>query len=106
MDSLFSWQSLATFAGASAATAILTQFFKGAFQRLPTQWLSYIFAVVILYAATYFTGGLTPSVAIITPLNAMLVALASNGAFSAVVRVAASKAAANASAAASPTTKK
>jgi hypothetical protein len=93
MDDFFSWQTLATFAGASAATAIITQFFKGAFQKLPTQWLSYIIAVIILFAATYFTGALTAASAAITPLNAILVALASNGAYSVVTRVAASKAA-------------
>ena len=91
MDDFFSWQTLATFAGASAATAIITQFFKGAFQKLPTQWLSYIIAVVILFAATYFTGGLTLSTAAITPLNAILVALAANGAYSAVIRVSSGK---------------
>lgn len=87
MNDFFSWQTLATFAGASAATAIVTQFFKDVFQKLPTQWLSYIFAVAILYAATYFTGKLTLASAAIVPLNAVLVALASNGAYSAVVRI-------------------
>lgn len=87
MDEFFSWQTLATFAGASAATAIITQFLKNALKKLPTQWLSWIIAVIILYAATYFTGALTAAAAAIVPLNAVLVALASNGAFSAVVRV-------------------
>ena len=88
VNEFFSWQTLATFAGCSAATAILTQFLKGVFQKLPTQWLSYFIAAVILYAATYFTGALSASSAAITPLNAVLVALASNGAYSAVLRLA------------------
>lgn len=86
MNEFFSWQTLATFAGCSTATAILTQFLKGVFQKLPTQWLSYFIAAVVLYAATYFTGALTGSSAAVIPLNAVLVALASNGAYSAVLR--------------------
>lgn len=87
MNEFFSWQTLATFAGCAAATAIVTQFLKETFQKLPTQWLSYIIATVILFAATYFTGTLTASSAAIIPLNAILIALASNGAYSAVFRV-------------------
>ena len=40
MDEFFSWQMLATFAGATAATGILTQFLKNLIPKLPTQWLS------------------------------------------------------------------
>lgn len=86
MDEFFTWETLATFAGCSAATAIITQFLKNIFARLPTQWLSYIIAVVILYLATFFTGGMTGAAAAIIPLNAVLVSLASNGAYSAVIR--------------------
>lgn len=83
----FSWSTLVTFTGCSTATGIITQFFKNTFQKLPTQWLSYFIALMILYAATYFTGELTVSAAAVIPLNAVLVALASNGAYSAVLRV-------------------
>ena len=86
MNEFFSWQLLATFAGCTVATSIITQFVKGFFQKLPTQLLSYLIALVILYAATYFTGVLTGAAAAIIPLNAVLVALSANGAYSAVVR--------------------
>lgn len=87
MNEFFSWSTLVTFTGCSAATGIVTQFLKNTFQKLPTQWLSYFIALVILYAATYFTGELTVPAAAAIPLNAVLVALASNGAYSAVLRV-------------------
>lgn len=64
MDEFFSWQMLATFAGATAATGILTQFLKNLIPKLPTQWLSYLLA---------------------------LVSMASNGAFAAVKRAAEGK---------------
>ncbi|WP_411677557.1 hypothetical protein [Caproicibacter sp.] len=87
MNEFFAWSTLVTFTGCSAATGIITQFLKNSFQKLPTQWLSYFIAVIILYAATYFTGALTLSAAAAIPLNAILVALSSNGAYSAVLRV-------------------
>lgn len=87
MNEFFSWSVLVTFSGCSIATGIITQFLKNTFQKLPTQWLSYLIALVILYAATYFTGGLTLPSAAIIPLNAVLIALAANGAYSAVLRI-------------------
>lgn len=86
MNEFFSWEMLGTFAGGSAATAIVTQFLKNLFVKLPTQWLSYIIAVIILYLATLFTGNMTGASAAIVPLNAILISLASNGAYSAVIR--------------------
>ena len=86
MNDFFTWEMLATLAGCSVATGLLTQFLKGAI-KIPTQWLSYGIAVVLLFAATLFTGGLTLSTGGIIPLNAVIIALSSNGAYSAIVRV-------------------
>ena len=91
MDEFFSWQMLATFAGATAATGILTQFLKNLIPKLPTQWLSYLLALVLLCAATAAIGDFTDWTSwAILPLNAALVSMASNGAFAAVKRAAAS----------------
>ena len=88
MNEFFTWSSLATFAGCATATAVVTQFLKGAgpFRNIATQWVSYGIALVLLFAATYFTGGLTASAAALIPFNAVLVSLAANGAYSAVAR--------------------
>lgn len=85
MNDFFTWEMLATLAGCSLATGLLTQFLKNSI-KIPTQWLSYIIAVALLFAATLFTGGLTLSTGGIIPLNAVIVALSSNGAYSAIVR--------------------
>jgi len=85
MNDFFTWEMLVTLAGCSVATGLLTQFLKGTI-KIPTQWLSYIIAVVLLFAATLFTGGLTLSTGGVIPLNAVIVALSSNGAYSAIVR--------------------
>lgn len=85
MNEFFTWETLATLAGCSLATGILTQFLKSTI-KIPTQWLSYIIAAILLFAATLFTGGLTLPTGCMVPLNAVIVALSSNGAYSAIMR--------------------
>ena len=87
MDQYFTWEMLATLAGASAATGILTQFTKGLLPKLPTQWLSYVIALIILLVATAATGGATDWTGwAIIPLNAVLVSFSANGAYDALTK--------------------
>ena len=61
--------------------------YKGLFSKAPTQWLSYIYAVVVMALATIFTTRFSwPTLALI-PFNAVIVAMSANGAFTAVKRV-------------------
>lgn len=87
-NSFLSWDILTTFAGVAACTGLLTQMLKSVTAKLPTQWLSYIIAVVLLVITTAATGGwMQPwTVWALVPLNAALVSLASNGAYQALVR--------------------
>ncbi|CAB1243805.1 membrane protein of unknown function [Ruminococcaceae bacterium BL-6] len=85
MDQFFTWGTLATLAGASAAVGLLTQFFKDAI-HVPTQWLSYIFSIIVLSAATLFAGSYSAPAWAIIPLNAVIVSIASNGAYTAILR--------------------
>ena len=89
MNEFFSWTTLATFAGCATATAVITQFIKETkpLKNIATQWVSYGIALILLYAATYFTSGLTGPVAALIPFNAILIALAANGAYAAITRV-------------------
>jgi hypothetical protein len=83
MEDFFTWATLATMAGCSLATTIITQFIKDvpAFKPIPTQFTSYFVSLVLLYGAVYFTGNLTAAQAAIIPVNAILTSLSSNGAF-------------------------
>lgn len=89
MNDFLTWSILATFAGCATGTAVITQFVKNIkpLKNVPTQWVSYGIALILLFAATYFTGALTGAQAAIIPFNAIVIALSSNGAFSALDRV-------------------
>ncbi len=85
ISQLTDWQTLLTFGGATAVTAVLTQIFKGLFDKLPvtlsTRFFSYLIAVMLLLFATFFTGSRDVSDYIICTVNAALVSLSANGSF-------------------------
>lgn len=86
MNEFFTWATLLTYAGATLATSLVTQLLKGVgfIEKLPTRIFSYIVAAILLIAATAFTGGLTPEAGVLCLVNAVVVSLASNGAYEAV----------------------
>ena len=87
MDNFFDWTMLGSFAGAAAATGIVTQAVKGIFQKIPTQIVSYVIAAAILALATAATGTASNWTGwALVPLNAVVVSLSANGGFDAVKR--------------------
>ena len=52
-------------------------------KRIPTRLLSYIYAVIIMLAAEYFTGALTLSAAALLPVNAIIIATSASGGYDA-----------------------
>lgn len=87
MNEFFTWEFLATMAGAVVGTGLITQFLKGIFKALPTQILSYIIALFILIVSSYFNNTLTLSIAVLSLFNAMLVSTSANGGYSAIERM-------------------
>ena len=80
----FTWQYLASLAGATALTLIIVQFSKVPLDRvwrIPTRLFVYIIALVILIVATAFTTGLTMNSALMAFVNAFLVALTAYGSY-------------------------
>ena len=88
MNEFFTWTTLATYAGATLATSLITQLIKGLgfIDKIPTRITSYAIALVVLLAATFFTGGLTLEAGALCVINAVVVSLAANGAYDAVAR--------------------
>lgn len=87
--SFFDWSYLGTFAGALAAVALITELIKGlpALKKVPTQFVSWVLAFVILILAQLFTGTLSAQNAVLSVLNGAMVSLAANGGYAALKRV-------------------
>ena len=80
----FSWEQLATIAGATLATLLIVQLLKLPLDKvwkIPTRILAYFIALIVLLVATYFTSGLTWSNGLLDAVNAVIVALAAMGAY-------------------------
>lgn len=87
--SFFDWTYLGTFAGALAAVALITELIKElpALKKVPTQFVSWVLAFVILILAQLFTGTLSAQNAVLCVLNGAMVSLAANGGYAALKRV-------------------
>lgn len=87
--SFLTWDYLATFAGALAAVALITQLIKdiGALQKVPTQLVSWVLAYGVIILAKLFTGALDAQSAVLAVFNAAMVSLAANGGYDALKRI-------------------
>jgi len=80
----FTWEQLATIAGAALATLLIVQLLKLPLDKvwkIPTRIIVFFIAAVVMLLATYFTQGLTWNTALLTLLNAVIVALSAMGAY-------------------------
>lgn len=80
----FTWEYLATIAGATLATILIVQLLKLPLDRvwkIPTRIIVFLIAVIVLLLATHFTVGLTAQNALLTIINAVIVALAAMGGY-------------------------
>lgn len=86
MQEFFTWTMLATYAGATLATTLITQLIKGVsfLKDVPTRVTAYAVALVVLVVATIFAGEVTVSSITLCVVNAVVVALAANGGYDAV----------------------
>lgn len=80
----FTWQYLATIAGAAAFTLLVVQFFKVPLDKIwkiPTRLLAYIIALITMIVATAFTTGLDAQTIFLAAVNAFIAALTAYGAY-------------------------
>ena len=80
----FTWQYIATIAGATAATLLIVQLLKLPLDKvwkIPTRIWVYIIALALMLAATLFTTGLDLQTGLLTAVNAVIVSLAAMGAY-------------------------
>jgi len=84
MDEFMTWDFLGTFAGAVAATTLIVQFLKlpaDKVKKIPTRYIVYLIAALMLFSYQYFNGVLAPDVIVLTLLNAVVVAVAAMGTY-------------------------
>jgi hypothetical protein len=84
MEEFLTWSYLATFAGAVAAVTLIVQFLKLPMDKvwkIPTRFIVFLIALIILFAVLFFTDVITPEKAALTVLNAIVVTMASLGAY-------------------------
>jgi hypothetical protein len=80
----FTWEELATIAGATLATLLIVQLLKLPLDKvwkIPTRIIAYVIALIVMILATHFTVGLTWSNVGLAAINAVIVALAAMGAY-------------------------
>lgn len=80
----FSWEQLATIAGATLATLLIVQLLKLPLDKvwkIPTRIIAYVIALIVMLLATHFTIGLTWSNVGLAAINAIIVALTAMGAY-------------------------
>ena len=78
------WEFLGTFAGAVAATTLIVQFLKlqaDKVWKIPTRYIVYVIAFLVLLSYQVFFGRLTAQNIIITFFNAIIVTMASMGTY-------------------------
>jgi hypothetical protein len=84
MNEYLTWEFLGTFAGATATTTLLVQFLKlqvDKVWKIPTRYIVYVIAALILFAVQVFAGALTLEDVALTLINAVVVAMAAMGAY-------------------------
>ena len=80
----FTWEQLATIAGATLATLLIVQLLKLPLDKvwkIPTRIIVYFIALITMVVATYFTQGLNWSNVGLAFFNAVIVALSAMGAY-------------------------
>ena len=80
----FTWEQLATIAGAALATMLIVQLLKLPLDKvwkIPTRIIVFLIAAVVMLLATYFTQGLTWNTALLTLMNAVVAALTAMGGY-------------------------
>lgn len=78
------WEQLATIGGAAMATMLIVQLLKLPFDKvwkIPTRIIVFVIAFVVLILSTYFTQGLSWNTALLTVINAVIVALTAMGGY-------------------------
>ncbi len=86
MDEFYSWDYLSSFTGIVACVTLIIQFTKVSLDKvwkIPTRFVVWVLSYILLVLVSWFTTGVTANVLLMSALNAIVVTLASMGAYEA-----------------------
>lgn len=89
INTYLTWEFLGTMAGAVAATTLIVQFLKLPLDKvwkIPTRFLVYAIALLILLAVELFSGTFSAERLILITLNAVIVATSAMGTYEATLK--------------------
>lgn len=81
MENFLTWDILLSYGGCVAGTILVTEWLKKVFTKIPTQIVSFVVALVILVVGHLALGTFAWADSFLYLINAIGVALASNGGF-------------------------
>ena len=81
MENFLTWDILLSYSGCVAATILVTEWLKRVFAKVPTQIVSFIVSLLILIVGHLALGTFAWADSFLYLINAIGVALASNGGF-------------------------
>ena len=81
MENFLTWDILLSYGGCVAGTILVTEWMKKVFAKIPTQIVSFVVALVILVVGHLALGTFVWADSFLYLINAIGVALASNGGF-------------------------
>ncbi|HEX2926519.1 MAG TPA: hypothetical protein VHP38_09740 [Ruminiclostridium sp.] len=86
MNEFYSWEYLSSFSGIVASVTLIIQFSKVSLDKIwkiPTRFVVWLLSYVMLILVSWFTVGITLQKVLMSSLNAVVVTLASMGAYEA-----------------------
>jgi len=86
INNFMTWEFLGTMAGAISATTLIVQFIKiplDKIWKIPTRYVVYIIALIILFLVEFFTGHIALERSILIMLNAIVISMAAMGTYEA-----------------------
>ncbi len=89
MDNFYNWDYLSSFTGIVACVTLIIQFTKVSLDKvwkIPTRFVVWVLSYILLVLVSWFTTGITINKLIMSALNAIVVTLASMGAYEATFR--------------------
>jgi len=89
MDEFVTWARLGTYGGTLTMVILMTQFYKSMLpsKKIPIQLVTYVITLLVMFPTLVFTDQLSLNSSILVFFNAIVISIASNGGYNALVKL-------------------